>query len=447
MVPPNEQPKATLDDRPAAAPPAAAAVTAATGGRVGDAVDAVDRLDWNERGRVVWRRRESRGEEAGSPPRAAVPAAPAAASAAAGESDGADGGVDESEGMEWLEAWLEAESAAAEAAAAAVGGGDTQAGTPGRGSHRPKALFNPAQEAEKALHYIETIGPAQLVSQLLIALACTSGFILSEAQTDALELPCVRAALARVNSTVLSASEGLFEASSGGGVLLMGDRVAHPISQATLVQCDALCDAVDEAETLLSRGTSLLHKLPGEDSLVEALVTTNAATAADCRRCRSGGGGGSLDDNGDGALEALARYLASGDQPPPPPPPPPPSATSETAAGNSGGKTEVAAPQPRPRLQDYSIRWRLPPVYGGRAGEQAAGQEEEGVGARLFARVTNDVGWSGDGWDYDGGRARGEGDLADEAAVAAATAAEVRLAVSIAEPSSAPPREVNGCRS
>lgn len=54
--------------------------------------------------------------------------------------------------------------------------------------------------------------------------------LLSAAQ-DALELPCVKAALSRVNSTVLSASEGLYEASSGGGVLLMGDRVAHPISQ------------------------------------------------------------------------------------------------------------------------------------------------------------------------------------------------------------------------
>lgn len=48
---------------------------------------------------------------------------------------------------------------------------------------------------------------------------------------DALELPCVKAALSRVESTVLQASEGLFEASSGGGILLMGDRVAHPVSQ------------------------------------------------------------------------------------------------------------------------------------------------------------------------------------------------------------------------
>lgn len=43
----------------------------------------------------------------------------------------------------------------------------------------------------------------------------------------------MKAALSRVESTVLRASEGLFEASSGGGILLMGDRVAHPVSQVT----------------------------------------------------------------------------------------------------------------------------------------------------------------------------------------------------------------------
>lgn len=36
-------------------------------------------------------------------------------------------------------------------------------------------------------------------------------------------------------------------------------------NQATLVECDALCDAVDDAEALLSRGTSLLHKV-GDDA-------------------------------------------------------------------------------------------------------------------------------------------------------------------------------------
>lgn len=187
-----------------------------------------------------------------------------------------------------------------------------------------------------------------------------------------------------------------------------------------------------------------VSQLPGEHGLVEALVTTNAAIAADCRRHISSGRSGG-DDNGDRPLEALARYLASGDQPPSPPPP-----TSDTTAGdNTKEKAALPPPHPQPRLQDYSIRWRLPPVsnvHGPGGGEAEGQEEEEGIGARLYARVTNDVGWSGDGrGDYDGGRAGGDGDQEDVAAVEPA-AAEVRLAVSIAEPSSVPLREVNGSR-
>ena len=49
---------------------------------------------------------------------------------------------------------------------------------------------------------------------------------------DALKLPCVREKLSRVNEAVQIASEGLSdEASASGGVLLMDNRVAHPISQ------------------------------------------------------------------------------------------------------------------------------------------------------------------------------------------------------------------------
>lgn len=39
------------------------------------------------------------------------------------------------------------------------------------------------KEAEKTLHYLETIGPAPLLGQLLVALGCTAAFLLSEAQT------------------------------------------------------------------------------------------------------------------------------------------------------------------------------------------------------------------------------------------------------------------------
>lgn len=48
---------------------------------------------------------------------------------------------------------------------------------------------------------------------------------------DAVELPRVAKALSEVNRAVERASEGLSEASAGGGVLLMEKRVAQAISQ------------------------------------------------------------------------------------------------------------------------------------------------------------------------------------------------------------------------
>ncbi|CAN0495800.1 unnamed protein product [Ectocarpus sp. 12 AP-2014] len=241
----------------------------------------------------------------------------------------------------------------------------------------------------------------------------------------------------------------------------MGNRVAHPISQATLVQCDALCDAVDEAEALLSRGTSLLHKLPNEYGLVEKLVTTSTASCRDdsadnnCNSSSTNGGSAT-----DGPLAVLARYLASGDPAPPSFPTPltgatggpvedvsgsadatPPPAVASGGAGGSGGDVDHAAARgdgkddgtrrystavasvepPPPRIQEYSVRWRLP-----RQGiADAGGEEEEGVGARLYARVMNDGCWGEAGGGDDGGA-----DEMDAPPV-------VRLAVSVAEPASA----------
>ncbi|CAN0081741.1 unnamed protein product, partial [Discosporangium mesarthrocarpum] len=130
------------------------------------------------------------------------------------------------------------------------------------------------QEAEKVLHYLETIGPAALIGQLLSALASLSEVLLREAETDAAELPCVQEAFLGVRKAVSAASEGLAEASSSdGGVLLMDNRVAHPISQGTLMACDTLCGVVDKAEALLCCATSLLHKLPQEYDLVNRLAS------------------------------------------------------------------------------------------------------------------------------------------------------------------------------
>ena len=89
---------------------------------------------------------------------------------------------------------------------------------------------------------------------------------------DALELPCVQAALSRVNLAVQSASEGLYEASSGGGVLLMGNRVAHPISQ--VKPCDFI-------RLLIACGGVALHTGSSDAYKVESILLAPDSCCSD----------------------------------------------------------------------------------------------------------------------------------------------------------------------
>lgn len=190
---------------------------------------------------------------------------------------------------------------------------------------------------------------------------------------------------------------------------------------------------------------------------MEKLVTTNTAS---CRDNSADNNSNSSSTNGgsgtDGPLAVLARYLASGDPAPPsfPTPltgatggpqedasgsadaPPPPAVASAGGGSGGGGDVDDAAARgdgkdddtrrystavapvesSPPRVQEYSVRWRLP-----RQGTRdAGGEEEEGIGARLYARVMNDGCWGDDGG----------ADEMDAPPV-------VRLAVSVAEPASA----------
>jgi hypothetical protein len=93
---------------------------------------------------------------------------------------------------------------------------------------------------------------------------CTVHFLLSEAQCDAVDLSCVRKDLDQLDGLVQQALKLLHEEQLASDTLVLNRKLTHAVCQSTLVACEAVCSAVTDLEERLSRGTSLLHKLPGQ---------------------------------------------------------------------------------------------------------------------------------------------------------------------------------------
>ena len=171
----------------------------------------------------------------------------------------ADGGLVAGVNPEWLELW---------------------ASNPPLAAAQQKPLFNVPQEAEKVLHYLETISPAHLLCQMLMAAIASAHFILAEAATDATELAPVSAAIAKLGRSGEEAIDALRESAGGGktgddGSSHLGaaeGSTTSAVSQSALIACDRFCDETAALELLLSRATSLLCKLPGRVELVERLL-------------------------------------------------------------------------------------------------------------------------------------------------------------------------------
>ena len=171
----------------------------------------------------------------------------------------ADGGLVDGVDPEWLALW---------------------ASSPPLHAAQQKPLFNVPQEAEKVLHYLETISPAHLLCQMLVVAIASAHFMLAEAATDATELAPVSAAIAKLRRTGEEAIDALRDSAGGGkagddgsGHLSAAEgSTTSTVSQSALVACDRFCDETAALELLLSRAASLLCKLPGRVELVERLL-------------------------------------------------------------------------------------------------------------------------------------------------------------------------------
>jgi hypothetical protein len=131
-----------------------------------------------------------------------------------------------------------------------------------RSGRFPKPLFDAAAEAEKALHYLETISPAVLCTEAMMAFLSTAEFVLLSDANEAgiIVLPGVAEVMQDLRSCIESA------ASSPLGSM-------EPYQRA--------CDVLGKAEGVVTRASALagLFPLDKEESrlVVERLATTDGS--------------------------------------------------------------------------------------------------------------------------------------------------------------------------
>ena len=158
-------------------------------------------------------------------------------------------------------------------------------------------LFDASTVAERTLHALETMPPAHLLNQVLAANLAAAGFILrtsAESSEVSSRVPAVQAAMDRLSTALVRALDRLgkdvaqgFAAESflgpGGGADTganergskdenNGVRFGSYTYADTVVACEAACDAIGDAEIVLSRAGALLHKFPGQYEVVQSLL-------------------------------------------------------------------------------------------------------------------------------------------------------------------------------
>jgi len=165
-----------------------------------------------------------------------------------------------------------------------------------------RPLFDPHGVAETTLHALETIPPAHLLNQVLAANLSAADFALRSSCGDiaAREVPAVgavldrlaeatRVALVRLGEDVsrgFAASTTLGQSSHGRDGDGEGLSLWRHSSKDAIAACEAACDAVGDAEIVLSRAATLLDKFPGEYALVQGMLEGRTGVGGPQKRCR-----------------------------------------------------------------------------------------------------------------------------------------------------------------
>jgi len=137
-------------------------------------------------------------------------------------------------------------------------------------------LFDATNTVGMALDYLETMHPGSLLCQVAAVNLGMAYFALMVSADGALKVDSVKAALESLRDKVESALRLLsLDATTGIGAPKEADPTAFPsfvVSIDAISSCERACTALSRAEILVSRATSLLHKLPNQYDLVERIM-------------------------------------------------------------------------------------------------------------------------------------------------------------------------------
>jgi hypothetical protein len=159
---------------------------------------------------------------------------------------------------------------------------------------RQTPLFDATNTAEMTLDYLETLHPGTLLCQVMAVNLAMAYFALVVSANDTMKVDAVKSGLESLRDKVESALRLLsLDATAVIGTIIQkretSDVPDYAASTETISSCERACAAISQAEMLVSRATSLLHKLPKQYDLVESIMKKSDASTpielknGDCR--------------------------------------------------------------------------------------------------------------------------------------------------------------------
>lgn len=136
-------------------------------------------------------------------------------------------------------------------------------------------LFDVMNTVEMVLDYLSTMHPASLMNQIMAVNLSSSYFALVASAGETKFIGVVEKGLYRLKEKTNHAIQLLSRDVSNGNLPNVNhhkDRLPRYASLESIRACETVCNAIAEAETLLCRAMSLLHKFPNQYDLVQSIL-------------------------------------------------------------------------------------------------------------------------------------------------------------------------------